>query len=48
MKDEDLTKIVENIGFEQILVDAELTVEMVALILNESGYLNLEMYEEEL
>lgn len=40
-------KIVENIGFEQILVDASLTVEMVAMILNESGYLNLDMYGEE-
>lgn len=44
--DRELMKIVENVGFEQILIDAELTVEHVAMILHESGYIDLTMYYE--
>lgn len=36
--------IVERIGFEQILVDAQLTVEQVAEILEETGFIDLSMY----
>jgi hypothetical protein len=47
MSDEELEKIVIQIGFEQILIDAGLTVEHVAMILHESGFIDLEQYEEE-
>jgi len=47
MKDEDVERIVYEVGFEQILVDAELTVEQVAMILDGLGYIELEMYLDE-
>jgi hypothetical protein len=47
MKDEDVERIVFEVGFEQILVDAELTVEQVAMILDGLGYIELEMYLDE-
>lgn len=48
MNDKELDLIVENIGFEQVLVDACLTVEQVAMILHESGYIDLTIYDENL
>jgi len=47
MKDKELTEIVENIGFEQIILDANLTVEAISMILHELGYIDLEIYIEE-
>lgn len=47
MKDQQLIEIVESHGLEQILIDAELTVETVALILHELGYVDLTIYEDE-
>lgn len=44
MDDKELETVVEQVGFEQILIDANLTVEQVAMILHGSGYLDLEMY----
>lgn len=46
MKDEELKVIVEQVGFEQILIDANLTVEDISMILHESGYIDLEIYWE--
>ena len=46
MDDKELQGIVENVGFEQVLVDAHLTVDQVAMILHESGYIDLEIYLE--
>jgi len=45
MDDEELESIVVQVGFEQILVDAGLTVERVAMILNECGHVDLEQYD---
>ena len=47
MKDKELIEIVESIGFEQIILDANLTVETIAMILHELGYIDLEIYIEE-
>lgn len=44
MKDKELLEIVENIGFEQIILDANLTIETVSMILHELGYIDLEIY----
>ena len=46
MTEDEVNMVVERIGFEQILVDAELTVDFVAGLLHELGYLDLEMYED--
>jgi hypothetical protein len=48
MKDNELKRIVEDVGFEQILIDAMMTVEDVAMILHEAGYIDLEMYWDEI
>lgn len=48
MTDKELEKIVCNIGFEQILVDALLTQEQVAMILHEAGYIDLEIYWDDI
>ena len=47
MKDEELKEVVENIGFEQIILDANLTIETISMILHELGYIDLEIYIEE-
>lgn len=47
MRDKLLEDIVIRVGFEQILIDANLTVEDVAMILHEAGYLDLEQYEHD-
>ncbi len=44
LTDKELELIVTEVGFEQILLDAELTVEAVASILHESGFIDLTMY----
>ncbi len=46
MNDNDLLQVVNDLGYEQILVDAELTIEDVMLLLNELKYIDLEMYCE--
>lgn len=46
MTDEELVEIVDNIGFEQIMVDAGMDVRRIAMILHESGYIDLSIYEE--
>lgn len=48
MNDKELETVIEQVGFEQVLVDANLTVEQVAMILHESGYIDLEMYWEDI
>lgn len=45
MSDYDLLLILENIGMEQVLIDAELTMEDVFLLLHELKYIDLEMYD---
>ena len=47
MNDSDLLQIVDDVGYEQILIDAELTLESVMLLLNELKYIDLEMYYDE-
>ena len=47
MNDSDLLQIVDDVGYEQILIDAELTLESVMLLLNELKYIDLEMYCDE-
>lgn len=47
MTDEELEDIVIQVGFEQILIDANLTVEKVAMILHECGHIDLEQYDLE-
>jgi len=47
MRDKELIEIVENIGFEQIILDANLTVETISMILHELGYIDLEIYIED-
>ena len=47
MNDSDLLQIVDDVGYEQILIDAELTLEGVMLLLNELKYIDLEMYCDE-
>jgi hypothetical protein len=46
MNDDYLLQVVNDLGYEQILVDAELTIEDVMLLLNELKYIDLEMYCE--
>ena len=47
MNDKELEAVIEQVGFEQVLIDANLTVEQVAMILHESGYIDLEIYWDE-
>lgn len=47
MKQKIIDKIVERIGLEQILIDASITHEYLAMILEESGYVDLSQYEHE-
>jgi hypothetical protein len=46
MKDNELLEIVDQLGYEQILLDADLTMGYVMLLLHELGYVDLTMYEE--
>ena len=47
MNDDYLLQVVNDLGYEQILVDAELTIEDVMLLLNDLKYIDLEMYCDE-
>jgi hypothetical protein len=46
MNDDYLLQVVNDLGYEQILIDAELTIEDVMLLLNDLKYIDLEMYCE--
>ena len=46
MNDSELLEIVDQLGHEQILLDADLTMGYVMLLLHELGYVDLTMYEE--
>ena len=46
MNDSELLEIVDQLGYEQILLDADLTIGYVMLLLHELGYVDLTMYEE--
>lgn len=48
MTEKEIQMIAENIGLEQILVDANMTVEYLLMVLHEGGYLDLEMYYEDI
>jgi hypothetical protein len=48
MNDSELLEIVDQLGHEQILLDADLTMGYVMLLLHELGYVDLTMYDEEL
>ena len=45
MTDKDLLEVVDNIGWEQILLDAELTIDTIMLLIHELGYIDLEIYQ---
>ena len=47
MTDKELLEVVDNIGWEQILLDADLTVDTVMLLIHELGYIDLEIYQGE-
>jgi hypothetical protein len=47
MRDDELLDIVDQYGHEQILLDAEMTIDRVMLLLHELGYVDLTIYEEE-
>ena len=47
MKDKELLEVVDNIGWEQILLDAELTIDAVMLLIHDLGYIDLEIYHGE-
>ena len=47
MNDDYLLQVVNDLGYEQILIDAELTIEDVMLLLNDLKYIDLEMYCDE-
>tara|TARA_R110000744_G_scaffold147303_6_gene260283 strand:+ start:120 stop:272 length:153 start_codon:yes stop_codon:yes gene_type:complete len=45
MNDYDLLRILENIGMEQVLLDAQMTMEDVFLLLHDLKYIDLEIYD---
>jgi hypothetical protein len=47
MNDYDLLRIVEDVGMEQILMDAQMTMEDVFLLLHDLKYIDLEIYNLE-
>lgn len=46
MNDDYVAAVLSSVGFEQILIDANMTVEDVAMILDTLGYIELDIYLE--